>query len=347
MPQRIAIIKPSALGDIVHALPVLSALRELDPTSHISWIVNRGFQDLLVGHPYLNDIIPFDRSAFRRGIVASARYTAGLMNRLRRERFDLVIDLQGLLRTGLMTAATGAPRRIGFDNAREGSRYFYTDRIAVPDAEAIHAVDRYWRIVEFLGGSHLRKQFHVPVNPSETLVIQQELHDAPRPWIAVAAGAKWLTKRWPPEHFAAMLNLAQQQFGGSAILVGSSDDIPLSLGVAQATRGTVRDFTGKTSLPKLAALFAQCDVMLGNDTGPLHLAAALGIPCVAPYTCTKIVKHGPYNGPFARETAVPCAGSYLKKCPHGMICMNELSPEKLWPAMHEVLQTWQRKPNFH
>jgi lipopolysaccharide heptosyltransferase I len=338
-PRRIAIIKPSALGDIVHALPVLSALRELEPAAHITWVVNHGFESLLQGHPDLNATLPFDRSAFRKGLVSSLRYARTLANQLRRERFDWVLDLQGLLRTGLMTAATGASRRIGFANAREGSRHFYTERIAVPDADAIHAVDRYWKFVDHLGGGHLTKQFRVPVNAELVAEVERELAALPRPWIAVAVGAKWLTKRWTPAHFAAVLNAAQAEHGGTTIFVGSGEDRELSAEAIRLLHGSHCDLTGQTSLPKLAALFSVCDAMLGNDTGPLHLAAALGVPCVAPYTCTKIALHGPY-GPmqrYARSTTVPCAGSYLKRCPHGMICMAELMPARLASPLLEVL----------
>ena len=339
--RRIAILKPSALGDIVHALPVLSAVRDLHPHAHISWLVNTSFEPLLTGHPELDATIPFDRGAFKKGVLSSAAYSVRFANRLRRERFDLVIDLQGLLRTGLMSAATGAPVRIGFANAREGSRNFYTHRVDVPDADRIHAVDRYWRVVESLGGGHLTKRFVVPVNEDERHAVRRELAAFPRPWVTVAAGAKWVTKRWPPAHFAALLARGQAEFGGTAILVGAADDIALSAEVAAGLRSFV-DFTGKTSLPKLTALFAEADAMLANDTGPLHLAAALGVPCVAPYLCTKVELHGPYRGKHSLATTVPCAGSYLKKCPHGMVCMTDLTPDKLWPAFREVLQSCRR-----
>ncbi|MBX3398828.1 MAG: glycosyltransferase family 9 protein [Gemmataceae bacterium] len=341
-PRRIAILKPSALGDIVHALPVLTALRERFPNSHISWVVNRGFEPLLAGHPHLDATIPFDRGAYR-SVASSLRYSWTFTNRLRRERFDLVIDLQGLLRTGLMCAATGSPRRVGFANAREGATRFYTHRIEVPDADRIHAVDRYWRIAESLGCKG-DKQFIVPVRESETLAVRQELSTAPRPWIAVAPGAKWVTKRWPPAQFAVLLAKAQNEFGGTVLLVGASDDNPLSATIANRLTGSVRDFTGRTSLPKLAALLNLCDLMVANDTGPLHLAAAMGRPCVAPYTCTKTVLHGPYGGRVTGiETSVACGGSYLKNCPRGTVCFDDLTPDKLWPPLAEVLSTWKNR----
>lgn len=354
--ERIALIKPSALGDVVHALPVLTALRVRFPSARITWIINSAYEPLIKNHPDLNETLAFDRGAFRRSIWRSARYAISFAGELRRRRFDLVIDLQGLLRTGLMCLATGAKQRIGFANAREGSRHAYTHKIHVPDAERIHAVDRYWRVVEALGASDVPKRFHVPLDPAEVSAARAELAGLPRPWIAVAVGAKWVTKRWPTAHFAELLKRAQSHFGGSCLFVGTGEDMGLTLEVMggehvadpspnplpQGERGLIaRDFTGRTSLPRLAATLSLADVMVANDTGPLHLAAALGVPCVSPYTCTRIAKHGPYTSMTGGiETSVHCAGSYRKTCGN-MICMPELTPDRLWPRLSEVLDSWQ------
>lgn len=341
--RRIALIKPSALGDIVHALPVLTALRRRFPAACITWVINSAYEPLIKNHPDLTDTLPFDRAAFRRGISKPVRYALSFAAELRRRQFDLVIDLQGLLRTGLMCLATGAPRRIGFANAREGSRYCYTHKLPVPDADRIHAVDRYWRVAESLGAGDVPKRFYVPLDAAEVNAVRAELAGLPRPWVAVAVGAKWVTKRWPTTHFAELLNQMQSHSGGTCLFVGTGDDTALSR-ACEAAGGLApaRDFTGQTSLPRLAALLSLCDVMVGNDTGPLHLAAALGVPCVAPYTCTQVALHGPYTSMSGGvETRVACGGSYLKTC-NKMVCMPELTPTRLWPRLAEVLDAWQR-----
>jgi lipopolysaccharide heptosyltransferase I len=340
--RRIAIIKPSALGDIVHSLPVLSALRVRFPSASITWVVNAAYEALLLGHPDLTDTIPFDRSAMS-GARRAIRATLAFTRALKRRRFDLVIDMQGLLRSGLMAWATGAAQRVGFANAREGSRYLYTHKVRSPALDSAHAVDRMWCIAEAFGVGHLPKTFRVPLQPAAITASLQALDGLPRPLIAVAAGAKWLTKRWPSAHFAALLNRAHEQFGGSAVLLGSGEDTPLAEEIRAKLTGPVLDLTGKTSLPKLAAVLSLADGMLGNDTGPLHLAAALGRPCVAPYLCTRVALHGPYSqSGTCVETTVPCAGSYLKKCGN-MICMPDLTPDRLWPKLAETLDSWQRR----
>jgi lipopolysaccharide heptosyltransferase I len=342
--RRIAIIKPSALGDIVHALPVLTALRARFPAARITWVVNSSFEALIAGHPDLTDTLRFDRGAMT-GAGRAARAVWSFARELRRRRFDLAIDMQGLLRSGLMAWGTGAPVRVGFANAREGSRYLYTHKVKSPALDAGHAVDRMWCVAEAFGVGRLPKTFRVPLQPAEVEAARAALAPLPRPVVAVAVGAKWLTKRWPAAHFAELLNRAHGHFGGTACFLGAPDDVALSRDVIGRLRGPALDLTGKTSLPRLAAVLSLADVMLGNDTGPLHLAAALERPCVAPYLCTRVRLHGPYaQAATCAETTVPCGGSYLKTCDN-MVCTPDLSPDRLWPKLAEALDSWQRALN--
>src|SRR6476620_352677 len=129
--SRIALIKPSALGDVILALPVLTALRVRFPAASITWVINSAFEPLIKNHPDLTDTLPFDRGAFKKSPWRAARYAVSFAPQLRSRQFDLVIDMQGLLRSGLMALATRAPHRIGFAHAREGSRYIYTHRVPV------------------------------------------------------------------------------------------------------------------------------------------------------------------------------------------------------------------------
>jgi heptosyltransferase I len=344
--RNIALIKPSALGDIVHSLPVLHALRIRFPHAKITWVVNQVYALLLEGHPELNEILVFDRENGLRTFPALAR-------ELYRRKFDLVIDLQGLLRTGLMTAATRAPRRVGLSSAREGARFFYTDLLpprfvsvsfsgpsAGRSANSLHAVDRYWLVAEALGVGHLEKRFVLPIADAARSWAMESLSNLPRPWLAVSAGSRWPTKRWPPAQFANLVRRAQVKFGGAAILLGSADERSVSNSVSERIGMPLLDLTGETTLPQLVALLSLADAVLANDSGPLHLAAALGRPVVAPYTCTQVALHGPY-GQFqhAVPTSVWCAGSYRKRCGR-LECMQELTPDRLWPVLEEALFTW-------
>ncbi len=341
-PRRILIIKPSALGDIVHALPVLSALRRRYPEAYLAWAVNRVYEPLLLGHPDLNATLPFDRHAGKRGWLAAWSAWRSFLTTLRQQRFDLVVDLQGLLRSGLMALATSAARRVGLAGAREGARWFYTDVLPDPGRGGEHAVARYWRVVQALRADSSPLVFRLALAPEATAWADQVCRDLPRPWLVVGAGSRWETKRWPPEHFAVLARRVQQEFGGSILLVGTADEAPLNAIVREQLTGPRLDFTGRTTLPQLAALLAGADAMLANDTGPLHLAVALGRPVVAPYTCTKAKLTGPYGqSSHVVETRVWCAGSYRRRCDR-LECMAELTPARLWPVLSEVLQTCQR-----
>jgi heptosyltransferase I len=335
-PERVCLIKPSSLGDVVHAFPVLSSLRKLWPEAHLAWVVNRGLRGLLDGHPDLDEVIPFDRSRMKvspDGVASIARFLLDL----RRRRFDLAIDLQGLLRSGVMTAATGAPVRVGLAGSREGSRHFYTHRINSPRGEA-HAVDRLLAVAESFGAEVSSPRFRVAIGSDDEKWAEETLVDLPRPLIAVNVGARWLTKRWPPEHFASVARRAVLERGAGLVLVGSPED-RLLVDALKVELGPMDylDLCGQTTLPRLAAISSRVDVFLSNDTGPLHLAAATGTRVLGVYTCTSPARTGPY-GPSARAIAscVWCAPSFVKTCPR-LECMSELTPDRVWLALASQL----------
>ncbi|MFL5240518.1 MAG: glycosyltransferase family 9 protein [Gemmataceae bacterium] len=338
--RRIALIKPSALGDILHSLPVLTALRRRYPQAQITWIINRAYQPLLDGHPHLDASLAFDRGALRHGWWRGMKTYASFVQQLRRRQFDLVVDLQGLMRTGLMSVATGARRRVGLSSAREGARWTYSDVLAVDDFHAMHAVDRYWLVANALGVGGDPKEFQLAINPGMVSWAERELQGCPRPWIMLAVGSRWVTKRWLPQHFGLLVRQAQEEYGGTAVFVGTDDEAHLARETAGFLAGPFRDLSGATSLPQLAAILSLADVMVANDTGPLHLAAALGRPVVAPYTCTKVRLNGPYGAEASTvEARIWCQGSYLKRCAR-LECMAELTPDLLWPLLQDILKRW-------
>ena len=335
-PDRVCLIKPSSLGDVVHALPVLTALRELWPHAHLAWVVNRGLRGLLDGHPDLDEVIPFDRSALRIGAGGVASVARFLLD-LRRRRFDLVIDLQGLLRSGVMALATGASVRVGLAGAREGSNLCYTHRVESPRPEA-HAVDRLLAVAGAFGADISRPTFRVAIGPEDDSWAAAMLKDRPRPLLAINVGARWLTKRWPPGHFAGVARRAALDRGAGLVLVGAPEDRPLVDSLrGEMGRVETLDLCGLTTLPRLAAVASKVDLFLSNDTGPLHLAAATGTKVLGVYTCTSPARTGPY-GPNARtvSSCVWCAPSFVKTCPR-LECMTELTPDRVWRVLADQL----------
>ncbi len=333
-PRRVCLIKPSSLGDVVHTFPLLASLRRHWPEARLSWVVNRGLRSLLDGHPDLDEVIPFDRNQIRlhpRGIGAMGRFLLDL----RRREFDLTIDLQGLFRSGVMTAATGARARVGLSSAREGAPLFYNYRVDEPSRE-IHAVDRLLQVAAVFGAPTESIPATVAFSADDERWARTALDRFPRPWVVLNIGARWLTKQWPPGHFAAIAHRAQTELGAGLILVGAPEDRPLVASL-QANLGRISvpplDLCGATTLPQLAALASLVDLFVSNDTGPLHLAAAAGAPCVGIYTCTSPTRTGPY-GPrsVVAKSCVWCAPSYRKTCDR-MECMTELTPDRVWPVV--------------
>jgi heptosyltransferase I len=331
-PSRVCIIKPSSLGDVIHAMPILAALRERWPAAHLAWVVNRPFQGVLQGHPDLDELIVFNRSGKGLdplGITGSV----GLLRRLNRARFDLTIDLQGLLRSALMTAATRAKVRVGVADAREGARWFYTDLIDAPRL-GLHAVERVQRVAGALNADASKPRFNLPVSEPDRRWARQILAEVRSPRIVLNVGARWETKRWPPDHFATIGRRASRELGAGLIAVGSAADRPL---VDQLSRALgpvpLLDLCGRTSLIELAALAAESDLVISNDTGPLHLAAAAGARVVGIYTCTSPKLTGPFGPRVATvQSCVWCAPSFVKKC-YRLDCMSELTPNRVWPIV--------------
>jgi len=331
------LIKPSALGDVVHAMPVLSSLRRRWPGAHVCWVINRGLTGLVEGHPDLDEVIPFDRSRAGRG-PAGLSSVVGFLRGLRKRRFDLAIDLQGLFRSGLMTWATGAPVRVGRADSREGAGLFYTHRI---ESGATHAVDRLLDLALAFGADVSRPSFRLPIRDDDRRWASETLSGIPRPLLVLNPGARWETKRWPPKHFAEVARRAILARGAGVVVVGAPEDRPLADAISSRLGEaglSVLDLSGKTSLTGLAAVSAEADAVLSNDTGPLHVAVAAGARVVAVFTCTDPARTGPY-GPEATvvRSGVWCAGSCIRTCDR-LECMDELSPDRVWPVVDRVLR---------
>lgn len=332
--QRICLIKPSALGDVVQTLPLLGVLRRRFPTATVSWVVRRDFADLLTGHPDLTDIIPFHRHG-------SWWESWRLLKQLKHRRFDLVFDLQGLSRTAIMTLATGAPLRVGLEMSREGAS-LACNCILPASGRSVPAHLRYWRVAESLGlHDHSQKPI-IPTTAADRGWVADLLHSLPRPILAIHAGAGWQTKRWPAEKFAEIA----RRFEGSVVVVGSAGERPLAarvIGTTAAQQRRVLNLAGETTLKQLSALLAAVDVVVSNDSGPMHLAAALGTPVVGVFTCTSPGLSGPAGTIHELiSTSVTCAASYYKKCPMSgaahLGCLAELPVDRVWNALARILE---------
>jgi ADP-heptose:LPS heptosyltransferase len=314
------------------------------PQAHLAWVVNGPFREVLEGHPCLDELIVFNRGGPGIGPAGIAG-TAGLLARLRPGRYDLAIDLQGLFRSALMTAATLAKVRVGMADAREGARWFYTHRIDAPRL-GLHAVERVLRVARALGAEVSEPSFSVPVRGEDRRWAREVLAAVPRPRIVLNVGAQWLTKRWRHGHFAEIGRRAVREFGAGLIALGSPADRPLVDGlVHQLSPVPLLDLCGQTGLRQVAALTQESELTISNDTGPLHLAAAAGARVVGIYTCTDPKLTGPCGPHVATvQSHVWCAPSFRKTCGR-LDCMSELTPDLVWPVVKRQLELALALPN--
>lgn len=337
---RVLIIKPSSLGDIVHALPVLAALRRAYPKAHISWMVRTelaGLFDCVAG---VDERVLFDRKTMGRWPTAAAiRETTSFIRRLREGRYDVVIDLQGLLRSGLFAWLSGCRVRIGLQEAREGARLFYTHQIPKPNSA--HIFDVY---------EVLLKQLGVPMEPVEFgLFLSEQVRQdadallqaenlADRPYAVLAAGSAHLRKCWPAGRFAQTAAYLHQQAGWPVVLVGSAGERSLAEQIKEASGVPAAVLAGRTNLPQLAALLKRAAVVIGNDTGPTHLAAALNVPTVLIFGPTNPARLFPRIGRHAIAAVNPWGRGQAIDNPEPMYRIENVTVEAVLQAVQKVLQ---------
>jgi lipopolysaccharide heptosyltransferase I len=368
--RRILVIKLSAFGDVIHALPLLHRLRSRYPQAQIDWLVMAGNAEIIRSHPALDRVVVFDDTAWRRPRrlgPQALRDVVAFGRALRAARYDLVIDLQGQLRSAVCALLAGAPVRIGFERpharareaatgipaarrrrawtgAREGAWLAYTHTVPVESAD-LHAVDRYLRAGDLLGCAPAAADFAFPIAPeaaagAAALLRRHGIEPGGEPpFVLLAPGTVWDTKQWTPDGFAAVARHVLKR-GMPVVLVGAGRDRDACRAVAERAPGVI-DLCGRTSQGELAAITRFAAAVVANDSGPMHLAVALGRPTVAIFGPTDPRWAGPYGQPEAVVAAgVACAPCYLRdlrRCPNGHACMRDLPPEAVIARLEAAL----------
>jgi lipopolysaccharide heptosyltransferase II len=341
-PRRICVIKPSALGDVVQALPLLGPLRQRFPDASVTWVIGGSLASLIEGHGRIDDVLTFDR----RGRLGSC-WT--LLRTLRSRKFDFVLDLQGLLRTAVMTGVTGARVRVGLQTTREGAHRACT-AIVPGTGRDVPARQRYWRIAEELfrseaGAAILPRagSAEIPLTPVDRAFATSLVRGLPGPALAVCPGARWETKRWPAAKFATLAARAHRSLGAAVVVLGGPDERAICSDVEQRLlelmpSSAVLNLAGATTVRQLAGVLEACQWAVTNDSGPMHLADAVGTPVLGVFTCTSPWLSGP---PLERHELVStrtlCAAGYHKTCPMAgekrHSCHAELDVERAWAGL--------------
>ena len=336
--MKILILKPSSLGDVIQALPVLRLLKLHFPGAEIFWWIDSALAPLIEGDPDLAGVVRFERKRWGKPrhwpeMLRSVRW-------LREQNFDLVIDLQCLARSGAFAWLARGKFLAGLDEVREGARGFYD--LAVPRKSFhTHAVDWYLAVLPALGVP-VHKNFQwLPERPEIAAAINSKFKTQNSKLILLQPGARWKNKRWPAEHFAGLVRALAGKFPAARFgILGDPGDRPLGEIISQAAPERCLNLCGATSLPEMIEWIRRCDLLITNDTGPMHVAAALGRPLVALFGPTEPRRTGPYGQlENVLRLDLPCSPCLKSDCAYEKTdeCLRALSPATVLARVEKLL----------
>jgi heptosyltransferase-1 len=336
--MEILVIKPSSLGDVIHALPFLSAVKETFPDSRVDWVISRNIKGIIEDSPLINSLIVLDKDSWKRirNIPKTLAEISKLRKALKAKHYDIVVDLQGLLRSGLISLSAPSTMKIGFTDAREGSRLCYDRKISV--GKNIHAVDKCLAVAEAIGAQTNRVKFHLHVDSAAKKTVKRLLGGI-NDYIVVAPSARWETKRWPAHNFAKLISNTV----APCVITGTKSDNKIAVKILdnlsdkRKKSGKTINLCGKTGLKELTALIAGAKAVVTNDSGPMHIAAALNKPVIAVFGPTDPNKTGPYGWEESDKMSViragvPCSPCRKRKC-DDLKCMNNVSVRSVSEAL--------------
>jgi lipopolysaccharide heptosyltransferase II len=346
---KILILKPSSLGDVVQAMPALRLLKRHLPASEIYWWIDSQFVPLLEGDPDLTGVVRFERRRWASPLhwpemLRSIRW-------LRAQNFDWVIDLQCLARSGAFAWLANGKFLIGLDEPREGARGFYDVAVRRPSFHT-HAVDWYLAVLPRLGVPVHWNFPWLPERPAVAAEVKRKwrvdssfhppssiLHHR---WIVLQPGARWGTKRWPVEYFTELACQLAKNFPNTRFaILGDRSDRPLGEIISHAAPERCLNLCGQTSLPEMVEWLRLCNLMVTNDTGPMHVAAALGKPLVALFGPTEPRRTGPYGHlEDVLRIDLPCSPCLKARCHYEKPneCLKALSPGMVFEFARKKLQ---------
>lgn len=332
--MNILLVKLSAIGDVVHTLPSLGALRRLYPRAHITWVVEEAAAGLVISHPWLDHVIVLRRKSWLRNLgkgeisatIGELREFIGL---LRARNYDLVIDFHGLLKSSLVVLLSSGKRKVGFDSYQELSGLFVREKVFEDLGK--HAVDRYLDLVRHLGANPSEADFFLPCREESRKKVKYLLKEGGiaegESFVAVNPVALWETKLWPEEKFARLCDLIIGELGVRVVLTGTESDRMRR--IAHLIKTPALDLTGQTSLQDLVCLYGMAKLVVTTDTGPMHIAAAAGAPVVALFGPTDPKRTGPYGaGHRILQRELSCSPCFKKKCADPK-CLADLSVEEV------------------
>jgi heptosyltransferase-1 len=334
--MKILIVKLSAIGDVVQALPALEAIKRTYPTGEITWVVEEAAAGILDGHPLVHRLLISRRKSWIRMLKNPLTFFTGMkrivvfLHELRSTHYDIAIDFQGLLKSGILIGLARAHRKIGFDRTREFSYLFLNEKLPPYDKEK-HALERYLDVARYLGAVNPSTTCVLPMG-REASVMQQRIKGVRqdmRPLIVINPVARWRTKLWPERKFAELADRLIQERKAVVIFTGNSDDRTVIKRIAAMMKQKAENWAGETTLKELAALASFSDLFITTDTGPMHLAAAAGAKVLALFGPTAPWRTGPHGeSHIVVRKGLQCSPCFQRKCDN-VQCMEAIAVEEV------------------
>ncbi len=346
--MNILIIKLSAIGDVIHTLPALNAVRSAYPSAHITWLIEEAAAPLIIGHSALDRVIVSRRKSWIRDLRKGQRKSVireatGLVQALRDTAYDLVFDFHALLKSGVLVSLSRGRRKIGFGRGmehQEHSYLFLNERVKPVDMNC-HAILRSLMMLD-AAGIHCRDiTYRLPIHADDRkaasrLLALEGINNA-RPLICINPVAKWTTKLWPNERFAELADRLYDRYRISPVFTGAPEDKETVQDILSRMATSATDLTGKTSLKTLAALYETADVLISTDTGPMHLGAAVNTPVVALFGPTAPWRTGPMGDRHqVIRGGLPCSPCFKRQCPT-CDCMNHIRVDQVLEGVARVM----------
>lgn len=324
--RNILIVKLSAIGDVIHALPVAQALKQQYPAAKLTWIVEKPAYDLLTMNPFIDEIIIFDKPKYKswRGLIKHGPQLAKL---LKARHFDLVLDLQGLGKSAAIAWLSGARTRLGYCNMRELS--WLVSRPVCGAHKQGHVIERYLDVARYLGAEVSEPQFCLQPSAQDMAEADEILAAAGimagMPYIAMAPGTNWRSKCWPAGHYADLATSLTQKYKLPIVLIGAPQDQQRAQVIQAKTQAHIVNLIGKTNLKQLAGVLQRSKLFIGGDTGPMHLAAAMGTRVVALFGPSDADRNGPYGEKHAAiRKGLRCSPCFKRECAD-LQCMEQIT----------------------
>lgn len=336
-PRRVLIVLLGAIGDVVRALPLIGRIRRVWPGVHLAWAIEPKSKSVLDNHPWVDQTIVYDRS---RAPLSFAPFLLAI----RRGRFDLVLDLQRHIKSGMVARVSGAPLRFGFDRANvKEFNYLFSNNHIPPQPSMKLKLLQYQAFGDALGLPAAPIEFGLRPSEVERARVRALLEGLRRPLLGVILGSSWPSRIYAPEAIADVVRELASPDGRAPalfpILIGGNDDSALAAAVAANLRSTpLLNLAGKTGLRDLVAIFTECAAAFGPDSGPMHIAAAVGCPVVSLWGSTAPERSAPWGfADYALRGEIPCHPCYLRRCPIDRECMHRIAPVAVAAAVRRAL----------